>query len=185
MPLCSKMAADSLKKPRAEPNVRSTEYRTQEKKWRNGTSYESGSESKALRLPSPSPSVLRLLLSNTGDDNTDVGVCPSGLRPRSCSASLCFLTASSRRFCFFLTRPGTSFERLLGGGGNPSSLLVLRLLERSSRESTEFRIPFLSFSDSTDALELGEGSALLLLIRAIALAFKAVVEVVEGEGDRS
>ena len=150
-----------------------------------GQTYDSGSESfEVMRLPSPSPRVLRLGLS-VGIGAAPGGTCTSMLRPRFLSSSACALSASSLLFFFFFTRPGTNLERLLGPAGRPSSRLVCRLPRvRSTNESTEFRMPPRSISVSVSLNELA-GDSPVRAIRAFARLPLKAFEEADGAGEGS
>lgn len=160
---------------------------------RVGPAYGSVSDSMVIRLPpsssSSSPRALRLLLlPDSVVGPADVAVCPSELRPRGSAVSGCnCCSASSRFLLFFLTRPGISFDRLLGPEGSPSSRL-LPLLSRtlSIRESTEFLIPPLSLASSETLEPLREvvdGPSLRPSFALATSPLKPFGSDVEGAGD--
>ena len=160
---------------------------------KSGPAYVSVSDSMVIKLPpsssSSSPSALRLLLfPESAVGPADVAVCPSALRPRGSAVSCCSCCSASSRFLlFFLTRPGISFDRLLGPDGSPSSIL-LPLLSRtlSINESTEFLIPARSLASSEILEPLREVVDWASLRPSLALAtspLKPFGSDVDGAGD--
>lgn len=160
---------------------------------KSGPTYGSVSDSIVIKLPpsssSSSPNALGLLLlPESVVGNADVAVCPSALRPRGSAVSCCSsCSASSRFFLFFLTRPGINFDRLLGPGGSPSSILF-PLLSRtlSINESTEFLIPARSLASSETLEPLREVVDCASLRPSLALAtnpLKPFGSDVDGAGD--
>lgn len=160
---------------------------------KSGAAYGSVFDSMVIRLPpsssSSSPRALGLLLlPEIAVGIADVAVCPSALRPRGSAVSWCSCCSASSRFLlFFLTRPGISFERLLGPEGSPSSRL-LPLLSRtlSINESTEFLIPprSLASSETLEPLrEVVDGASLRPSLALATSPLNPFGSFVDGAGD--
>ena len=177
----------------ALPPLRVTEGLASFVNKKRGPTYGSVSDSMVIKLPpsssSSSPSALRLVLSlESAVGSADVATCPSVLRPRASAVSCCSCcSASSRLLLFFFTRPGISFDRVLGPEGSPSSILLLvlsRLL--SINESTEFLIPARSLA-SSEKLEplrdVVDGASLRPSFALATSPLKPFGSVVDGAGD--